>query len=193
MRLLTQISQELVMSSIALSFDNVDLVSIDNGEPKTTSLAVAKKFGKRHGDILRAIKRMDCSKEFAERNFALCFKINDLQNGKKQPFYSMTKDGFVFLVMGFTGKVAAKFKEDYINEFNRMTDKLNGNIGTLLERHNAKSGILKRGKEIASDCGYNLWFYGQVVNPKVELEIADIEKELQPLLTGFESVKRLRK
>lgn len=179
------------MSSIALSFDNVDLVSIDNGEPKTTSLAVAKKFGKRHGDILRAIKNMDCSPEFSLRNFASSDFIDE--RGKVRQMATMTKDGFVFLVMGFTGKIAAKFKEDYINEFNRMADKLNGNIGTLLERHNAKSGILKRGKEIASDCGYNLWFYGQVVNPKVELEIADIEKQLQPLLTGFESVKRLRK
>lgn len=32
----------------------------------------------------------------------------------------MTKDGFVFLVMGFTGKKAAAFKEAYIAEFNRM-------------------------------------------------------------------------
>ena len=98
------------MSSIALSFNNVDLVSIDGGEPKTTSLAVANKFGRRHSNILRAIANMDCSKDFAKRNFELCFKINDLQNGKKQPFYNMTKDGFVFLVMGFTGKVAAEFK-----------------------------------------------------------------------------------
>ena len=37
----------------------------------------------------------------------------------------MTKDGFSFLCMGFTGKKAAKFKEDYIEEFNRMADSLN--------------------------------------------------------------------
>lgn len=180
------------MASIALSFNNVDLVSIDGGEPRTTSLAVADKFGRRHSNILRAIANMDCSKDFAKRNFELCFKINDLQNGKKQPFYNMTKDGFIFLVMGFTGKVAAEFKEDYINEFNRMADKLNGNIGTLIERHNAKSGILKKGKAIASDSGYNLWFFGQVVNPKTETELKEIEKELQPLLTGFNDAKLIK-
>lgn len=32
----------------------------------------------------------------------------------------MTRDGFVFLVMGFTGKMAAKFKEAYIKAFNAM-------------------------------------------------------------------------
>lgn len=179
------------MSSLTVNVNSVEFVSIDGGEPRTTTLAVAKKFGKRHTEVLRAARNIDCSDDFRQRNFASADYID--AQGKKRQMFSMTKDGFVFLVMGFTGKAAAEFKEWYINEFNRMADKLNGNIGTLLERHNAKSGILKRGKEIASDCGYNLWFYGQVVNPKVELEIANIEKQLQPLLTGFESAKRLRK
>lgn len=175
------------MASIALSFNNVDLVSIDSGEPRTTSLAVAKKFGKRHGDILRAIKNMDCSPEFSLRNFASSDFIDE--RGKVRQIVTMTKDGFVFLVMGFTGKVAARFKEDYINEFNRMADKLNGNIGTLLERHNAKSGILKQGEAIASDSGYNLWFFGQVKNPKTRAELKEIEQELQPMLPNIEVKK----
>ncbi|MGK5614918.1 Rha family transcriptional regulator, partial [Proteus mirabilis] len=34
------------------------------------------------------------------------------------------KDGFIFLVMGFTGKKAVQFKEAYIAEFNRMEAQL---------------------------------------------------------------------
>ena len=34
--------------------------------------------------------------------------------------FTMTKDGFSFLVMGYTGKKAAQFKEAYINAFNKM-------------------------------------------------------------------------
>jgi Rha family phage regulatory protein len=34
--------------------------------------------------------------------------------------YLMTRDGFTFLAMGFTGARAAEFKERYIAEFNRM-------------------------------------------------------------------------
>ena len=34
------------------------MVSSDDGEPKTTSYAVAGAFGKRHSDVLRAIKNM---------------------------------------------------------------------------------------------------------------------------------------
>jgi Rha family phage regulatory protein len=36
----------------------------------------------------------------------------------------MTKDGFTFLVMGFTGAEAAKFKLAYITAFNDMEAKL---------------------------------------------------------------------
>ena len=34
--------------------------------------------------------------------------------------YELTRDGFSFLVMGFTGKNAARFKEDYIRAFKPM-------------------------------------------------------------------------
>lgn len=186
------------MSSVALSFNNVDLVSIDGGEPKTTSLAVAKKFGKRHANVLQAIDNIECSDKFKQLNFKLVMEsmtyvdkngLNKNKQTKRIGHVEMTKDGFTFLVMGFTGKDAAKFKEDYINEFNRMAEKLNGNIGTLLERHNAKSGILKQGEAIASDSGYNLWFFGQVKNPKTRTELKEIEKELQPMLPNLEVKK----
>lgn len=36
----------------------MDLVEINNGVPTTTSLAVAKKFGKRHERVLDAIKKL---------------------------------------------------------------------------------------------------------------------------------------
>lgn len=36
----------------------------------------------------------------------------------------MTKDGFSFLVMGYTGKKAGEFKEKFINNFNEMEKKI---------------------------------------------------------------------
>lgn len=100
-----------------------NLVTIQNGQPITTSQVVAKEFGKRHANILRAIENIDCSDSFRQLNFASADYIDE--QGKPRPMVTMTKDGFTFLVMGFTGKQAAKFKENYINEFNRMADHLN--------------------------------------------------------------------
>lgn len=111
------------MSSLTVNTNSVEFVSIDGGEPRTTTLAVAKKFGKRHTEVLRAARNIDCSDDFRQRNFASADYVD--AQGKKRQMFSMTKDGFVFLVMGFTGKAAAEFKEWYIGEFNRMTEHLN--------------------------------------------------------------------
>lgn len=107
----------------------INLVAIENNEVVTSSIKVAEVFGKQHRDVLRAVKSLDISEEFRERNFALS-KI-DYQNGniKKQlPMYYITRDGFMFLVMGFTGKMAARWKEAYIKAFNEMEKILNENV-----------------------------------------------------------------
>ena len=79
----------------------------------TTSLIVAKYFDKEHKNVIRAIKDLDCSDDFRRLNFQPSYYQNE-QN-KRQPMYRMTRDGFMFLVMGFTGKKAAKFKERFIS------------------------------------------------------------------------------
>ena len=37
------------------------MVTADDGEAKTTSYAVAEAFGKRHDNVLRALRNMRCS------------------------------------------------------------------------------------------------------------------------------------
>lgn len=91
-------------------------------EAMADSRHVATYFDKRHADVLRDIRNLHCTADFRERNFAP-FKINDLA-GEGTSHVEMTKDGFVFLAMGFTGAKAALFKERYINAFNVMESEL---------------------------------------------------------------------
>lgn len=93
-------------------------VELIDGHPTTTSLDVAAHFGKLHKDVLKRIANLDCSPEFTQRNFAPCTRPGS--NNKPEPYYRMTRDGFTFLCMGFTGKEAAKWKEAYINAFNQL-------------------------------------------------------------------------
>jgi len=93
-----------------------------NGVIKTTSLKVAEFFGKRHTHVLRAIQNLECSAEFHALNFGLVEYLD--AKGEKRPAYEMTKNGFIFLAMGFTGKEAAKWKESYINAFDQLEAKL---------------------------------------------------------------------
>ena len=90
---------------------------------RVDSLFVAEFFEKNHKEVLRDIRKIidptsGLSEEFRQRNFAPSSYTNN-QN-KKQPCYCMTRDGFVFLAMGYRGKKAAKFKELYIRRFNEM-------------------------------------------------------------------------
>lgn len=98
------------------------LVFIDNGQPVTDSLMVAEVFGKEHDKVLRDIRELECSPEFSLSNFGESTYTND--RGRRYPRYIITQDGFSFLVMGYTGKDAAQFKENYINEFSRMRQQL---------------------------------------------------------------------
>lgn len=98
------------------------LVFIDNQRPVTDSLTIAESFGKRHDNVLRDIKEMECSQEFSLLNFEET--PYTAQNGQQYNKYLITQDGFSFLVMGYTGKEAARFKEMYIGEFNRMREEL---------------------------------------------------------------------
>jgi anti-repressor protein len=94
------------------------LVYIDNKRPITDSLIIAESFNKDHKHVLRDINELECSEEFRQSNFGLS-SYTSPQN-KELPKYLITQDGFSFLVMGYTGKEAARFKEMYINEFNSM-------------------------------------------------------------------------
>jgi Rha family phage regulatory protein len=96
-----------------------DLVFLTKkGTPATDSLRIAAGFGKSHKNVLRALENLDCDPEFSRLNFGPSTYLDS--RGKKQRSVVMTKDGFAFLVMGFTGKRAAAFKQGYIEQFNRM-------------------------------------------------------------------------
>lgn len=101
------------------------LVMVEGGQVVTTSLRVAEYFGKDHKSVLRQINYLECSNLFRERNFAPSeYKRKNGNVTKSYPMYYLTRDGFTFLAMGFTGKIAAKFKEAYINAFNEMEELL---------------------------------------------------------------------
>ncbi|ELS8691021.1 Rha family transcriptional regulator [Salmonella enterica] len=97
-------------------------IRIINGQAVTSSQAVADYFIKRHDNVIQKIKNLECSSKFA----ALNFKESEYTDatGRKLPCYNITRDGFAFLAMGFTGKRAAQFKEAYINAFNQMEKQL---------------------------------------------------------------------
>lgn len=132
--------------------NNLPVVTLNDGIPTTLSTDVAATFGKQHKDVLRAIENIIVNlPEDRRRNFALCFENNALANGKPIKRYRLTRDGFTFLAMGFTGEKAQAFKWAYIDAFNRMEAKLHGIKAaecpatiTAVEQYDLREAVCRR-------------------------------------------------
>lgn len=165
---------------------NVDfntLVMIDRGVPVTTSLRIAEIFKKRHTEVLRAIKKLGCSDGFRQRNFA---SAEYLDNQKKpRPMFEITRDGFAFLAMGFTGKEADQFKEKYIDAFNWMQEELIKRGLSLFQRYNFVSLKYQGKKDQVSNSARNMRSWRDE-KPQLLCELTSLEGELQPHLPHLE-------
>lgn len=103
-------------------FPETMIVACINGTPMTDTLEVAKYFKKRHTEVLRAHANLECSEAFRQRNFA---SANYLDAQKKpRQMVRMTRNGFAFMAMGFTGKEAAFWKESFLDRFDAMEAQL---------------------------------------------------------------------
>lgn len=116
-----------------------------NGNDVTTSLLVAEVFGKEHSKVVRDIESLSCSASFNAANFGVITYIDS--RNREQTAYEMTKDGFSFLVMGYTGAKAGEFKERFINEFNRREALLKDDDYILMRSQQ----ILQKRIEIAEE------------------------------------------
>lgn len=96
-----------------------ELVYLKNEQALTDSLKVAEMFEKQHKHVLEKIEKI--LNDSAE-NSAQCFHKTRYKDtsGKWNTKYLMNRDGFTFLVMGFTGKKANEWKWKYIDAFNQM-------------------------------------------------------------------------
>lgn len=96
------------------------IIALHDGQPMTTSLDVAEKFGKLHLHVLRDIRRIleVAPKGFTESNFGFSDYLDP--TGRTLPMYRITRDGFALLAMGFTGAEALAWKIRYIEAFNQL-------------------------------------------------------------------------
>lgn len=106
-------------TSVAIATPDLEIIE---GQITTTSQQIAEHFGKRHADVIRAIRKLEAPDDFTERNFALS-EFTD-STGRKLPAYRITRDGFTLLAMGFTGKEAMQWKVAYLTAFNKMEQEL---------------------------------------------------------------------
>ncbi|EAZ3046564.1 Rha family transcriptional regulator, partial [Salmonella enterica] len=146
-------------------FDFREMVTITGSRVLTTSLKVANFFGKSHKNVLRKIRQTitECPDDFARLNFEPTDFID--KNGDIQPMFNMTKDGYMLVVMGFTGAAATLIKVRYIQAFNWMAELIRqGREGLEAERNAVMLEYMKE-KDVASMSGRLLNRWGRVKKP----------------------------
>ena len=165
----------------------MDLVTINNGQAVTTSMKIAEYFGKKHQHVMEKIRKLldELPSEWGVSNFRQSSYFN--VQGKEQPCYEMTKDGFTLLAMGFTGKKAIEFKLNYINAFNTMIEIIQNQGISLQQQYLIADKEFKTASEIASNAGFTLNYVGKKVKPEKKQKRDSLFARLQMALPFFES------
>lgn len=124
------------------------IVFQEEGQAMTTSLIVAREFGKDHRNVLRDIRTLieggvlknEQTPMFVEGQY-----LNE-QNGQYYPMYLINRDGFTLLAMGFTGERALEFKMKFLQAFGAMEKMLTSDDYILMRSQQ----ILQKKAELLS-------------------------------------------
>lgn len=134
------------------------------------SLQIAEVFEKDHSNVLKAVNKIP-NNEFKNSNFKVGSYCD--KKGEQRRMINITRDGFVMLVMGFTGDKAYRFKVEYINAFNKMQHLLKNK--ELESGNKLISNLERRNKRVA--LGYKSQLAQQ--KEKYELQIKSLKCELE--------------
>lgn len=182
------------------------LVTVLNEQPVTSSLQIAENFDREHKDVLKIIykvqKDVKKAREDSDSKKAKnCAFYNDMflpdkyevnNNPKKYPMFYINKDGFVLLVMGFTGSKATQFKLRYIEEFNRMEQELK-NKNTLSLPQDYASALRKLADTVEENEQLKLELAKTkvpVISEQLELDILYTTEEIAEMV-GYSSARKL--
>ena len=163
-----------------IKFDFNEMVTLQGNQVMTTSLKVAEYFGKRHKDVLKKIRNTinDCDNpEYTQRNFAP-FDFID-KNGEVQPAFNLTRNGFMLLVMGFTGKAALQIKIKYMQAFDWMAEQLIKMQNSHMKQYNDLMLEYMKEKDVASMAGRLLRRWGKEKKPELTNRIQKLQKQSQ--------------
>jgi Rha family phage regulatory protein len=161
---------------------------IDKDRVVVSSMDVAKAFGKEPRRVLQDIRELKCSDEYRLHNFVLTSQSLAMPKGgtREDKFYLVTRDGFVLLVMGYTGEKAMRFKEAYIAEFNRMEKTLRDKPAIAIPRtlkdalllaaklEGEREALEARNKEMAPKAD----FYDAVAGSSTAMDFGRVAKVL---------------
>ena len=125
----------------------------ENGQLVVSSRQISESFNKRHDNVISKIDFIMSNwvKDTDLKNKVSKYFLEDTYNdesGKSNKQYLLTRDGFSFVVMGFTGREADIWKTKYIEAFNAMEQSIKGVQSKLSKELQAIFSIDQRTVEL---------------------------------------------
>ena len=164
--------------------DLTEFITRDGDSLLTDSRAVAIAFSKPHRTVLRAIDRMHLS---ADPIIAAHCLHNLVQTtyadsqGRVQPMYRMSQDGFMELAMGFTGDQSRVVRIRFIAAFREVSHRLFERERSITERLHALTRR-EAPSELKGSIGSMLLHQRKREKPELAAERALLESLSQPSL-----------
>jgi len=106
-----------------------NLVLINEGKVVVSSRMVAEKFGKELSKVHRSIEGIKATIDVATFGEMFTMTFYEDSYERTQVEYTMNRDGWSLLTMGFTGAEAMQWKLKYISAFNEMEEQLRKPVG----------------------------------------------------------------
>lgn len=167
----------------ALNFQ--DFISFADGKLTTDSLKVAAVHGKRHDNVVRLIRtRLKEAGNWGVLNFGETLYTGS--NGESYPMFTMTKDGYAFLVGRMTGKLAVQHQIAYIEAFGAMAAYIENQASGIRYRLDRLELEEKDSVRRGSIHGRGLRAR-QLEDLTLRPAIASLKETLQPYLPMFEA------
>ena len=180
------------MASIALSFNNVDLVPVDNNDNQLwfTSNQLAEALGYKNIRSLNKTYNSN-SDEFTSKMTVTTLAVVDDINGSKRKvkvrLFSLR--GCHLMGMLARTEIAKDFRKWVLNVLDDEVDKINAERDSLSFKYNQTCATAALVQRDLSQAGRDLRHLGQKVMPELLDKLAALESMIQPQLPNLEVVK----
>ena len=174
------------MSSIALSFNNVDLTPIDHGSNQVwfTSKQLAEALGYKQSRAITKIYNRNAD-EFTS-------SMTKTVSNPHVPNLDMrifSLRGCHLLAMFSRTAIAKDFRKWVLNVLDDEIDKINAERDSLSFQYNQTCATAALVQRDLSQAGRDLRHLGQVVMPEMLEKLAALESKIQPQLPNLEVLK----
>lgn len=169
-----------------------ELVFLKDKEARTSSRIIAENFRKRHDNVLRKIQTLETPEDFNRLNFEAVDYID--AKGETRQEYIITRDGFMILVMGFTGKKAAQIQVGFVAAFNAMEKQLSKDkYGHLPQETRAlleSIELAQQAKTIAEEATAAIKDLREdMLGPDGYYTVVNLAKELKQVINRHDAMK----